>query len=649
MTALRPVEHADFLKFFFPARPAFSPDGSSIAYLVSRANLEKDGYDTNLWLYDLRRSENRQLTFSGKEKFFKWSPDGKAIFFVSGRDDGEEKGEKKTSALYRLSLEGGEAEPLGTVPNPVSDFWLLEPGRFLVAACYSPDFPNPEKAKYKVYTQIPFLSNGKGFTGQRRQALALWNQKTGELKRLTPEFMDVERCVLSPDGKKALFVAMEYRTVMPMSNHVWEMDLSDGAAACLSAGLDYSFKAAGYLDGRVIAAAADRKTYGLNQNPQFFELAEGRMTCLTPDLDSGLHNALVCDSRYGLADQVFTVDGGRICYSSTEGFYCRLHRFDPKGGDEVLTPGLSSVDNFDCREGRAAVVGFKGLELQELYLAESGREIQLTHLNDGFTAGAELVQPQYFQVDNGEGLMLDCWYMKPLGCQEGKKYPTIFHIHGGPKAAFGAHYFHEMQCWAARGYAVIYTNPRGSDGRGSRFADIRGFYGVKDYSDFTAFLDWCEAHLDFMDSENVGVTGGSYGGYMTNWMVTHTDRFKAAATQRSISNWISMTGCSDIGYYFDEDQTGGAPWKDVEKAWDASPLKYVANAKTPLLFIHSNEDHRCPAEQAFQMFTALQVLGVETRFCFFEGDNHELSRSGQPRNRLARLREITEWFDEHLK
>ncbi|MDY3868958.1 MAG: S9 family peptidase, partial [Pyramidobacter sp.] len=579
MTALRPVEHADLTNFQFLARPAFSPDGTAIAYAVSRANLEKDGYDTNLWLYDLKNSSNVQLTFSGAEKAFRWSADGQSLLFVSARNEKEEN-KGKTSEIFRLPVRGGEAESLGVVPQPVCGLWELEGGCFLVLAHYTPEFSNPENARYQVFTQIPFTTNGEGFTGQRRTALALWNPATGELKRLSGEHMDVERCELSEDRKKVLFVALDYTDVMPMHNHVWEMNLSDGSMVCLSEGLEYSFKEAHWTGSSVIVAASDRKTYGINENPKLFTLERGAMKCLTPDLDSDMHNALVCDSRFGLASQVFEVDSGCTYYLSTDGYVCRLHRIGAGSDDTVVSPSLASVDNFDCAGGKVAAVGFKGLELQELYLIEDGKEIQLTHMNDGFMSGLDLVQPQHFQFDNGEGLMLDGWYMKPLHAQEGRRYPTIFHIHGGPKGAFGGHYFHEMQCWAARGFAVIYTNPRGSDGRGNEFADIREYYGIKDYSDFTAFIDWCCANLSFIDPENMGVTGGSYGGYMTNWIVTHTDRFKAAVTQRSICNWISMTGCSDIGYYFDENETGGAPWGSVEKAWNASPLKYITNAKT---------------------------------------------------------------------
>ena len=152
-----------------------------------------------------------------------------------------------------------------------------------------------------------------------------------------------------------------------------------------------------------------------------------------------------------------------------------------------------------------------------------------------------------------------------------------------------------------------------------------------------------------IDKDRIGVTGGSYGGFMTNWIIGHSSRFKAAASQRSISNWISFFGTSDIGYYFADDQTQGNPWNEVSKMWDQSPLKYADKVTTPTLFIHSDEDYRCWIPEGLQMFTALKYHGVESRFITFKGENHELSRSGKPRNRVKRLEEISKWFDKYLK
>lgn len=199
------------------------------------------------------------------------------------------------------------------------------------------------------------------------------------------------------------------------------------------------------------------------------------------------------------------------------------------------------------------------------------------------------------------------------------------------------------------GYFVFFCNPRGSEGKGNAFADIRGIYGTIDYEDIMKFTDIVLEKYTNIDKDRVGVTGGSYGGFMVNWIIGHTDRFKCAASQRSISNWIDDFGTTDIGYYFNPDELGGDVCSGFDKLWEQSPLKYANNAKTHTLFIHSEEDYRCYQSQAFQMFTALKYYGIESRICLFKGENHELSRSGKPKHRLRRLKEITDWFEKYLK
>lgn len=239
--------------------------------------------------------------------------------------------------------------------------------------------------------------------------------------------------------------------------------------------------------------------------------------------------------------------------------------------------------------------------------------------------------------------------MKPVGYEEGKQYPAILDIHGGPRTVYGTVFYHEMQVWANQGYFVFFINPRGSDGRGNGFADINGKYGTIDYEDLMKFTDVVLERYPAIDQQRVGVTGGSYGGFMTNWIIGHTNRFKAAASQRSIANWISFAHTSDIGEFFTKDQQQADTWESVEELWWHSPLKYANQVTTPTLFIHSNEDYRCPYSEGLQMYSALVEHGVEARLCMFKGENHELSRSGKPRHRVKRLEEITNWMQQHLK
>jgi len=208
---------------------------------------------------------------------------------------------------------------------------------------------------------------------------------------------------------------------------------------------------------------------------------------------------------------------------------------------------------------------------------------------------------------------------------------------------------HEFHVLTAKGFVVIFSNPRGSDGYGEEFADIRGHYGERDYKDLIEVVDEAVKRFDFIDPERIGVTGGSYGGFMTNWIVGHTKRFKAAVTQRSISNWVSFFGTTDIGYYFAPDQIGGDPWSNTEGYWEKSPLKYAPNVETPLLIIHSMEDYRCWLPEALQFFTALKYLGKTVELALFPGENHDLSRGGKPKHRIKRLELIASWMERWLK
>ena len=290
----------------------------------------------------------------------------------------------------------------------------------------------------------------------------------------------------------------------------------------------------------------------------------------------------------------------------------------------------------------------RGLRLQEVYaLTDAGME-QKTDFNEAIYAGKTLAELIPLSIVS-DGTDIEGFVMKPVDFDETKRYPAILDIHGGPKTAFGSVFFHEMQAWANLGYFVFFCNPRGGEGRGNAFADIRGKYGTIDYDDLMRFTDAVLERWPQIDPARVGVTGGSYGGFMTNWIIGHTDRFAAAASQRSIASWISKSNTTDIGYTFNADQMQCTAWSDIDKMWFHSPLKYADKCVTPTLFIHSDEDYRCWMVEGLQMYTALKVHGCPARLCLFHGENHELSRSGKPNHRARRLKEMTDWFDKYLK
>jgi len=281
--------------------------------------------------------------------------------------------------------------------------------------------------------------------------------------------------------------------------------------------------------------------------------------------------------------------------------------------------------------------------------ADGTDERQLTDCNREWREEVVLCIPELLRYRR-DGVDLDCWVIKPAGYIPGQRYPALLNIHGGPHTQFGNTFFDEFQVYAGAGYVVIYTNPRGSQGYGEAFTRaVVGDWGGVDFGDVMAGLDEALQRCDFIDPDRLGVMGGSYGGYMTSWTVGHTNRFKAACSERALNTFTSFFGSSDIGPWFAVNQIGALPWENPQWYAEHSPLTYAQDITTPLLIMHSENDLRCPMEQAEQLFMTLKRLRREVLFICFPDETHELSRSGKPRHRLERFRHILEWFGGHLQ
>ena len=353
----------------------------------------------------------------------------------------------------------------------------------------------------------------------------------------------------------------------------------------------------------------------------------------------------------------WTPDGGALlCLVSDRGRAPLLRVDAATGAATRLLDGERQITNAQASaDGRRLVFAASdGLTPADLFACDvedgGAKERRLTDVNAALFAEVELRAPGRHTYRAGDGQELDAWVITPPGFDPGggRRYPLVLEIHGGPHTAYGHSFFHEFHVLAGRGYAVLFTNPRGSHAYGQRFVEACvGDWGGKDYEDLMAGVDHALA-LGWVDPKRLYLTGGSYGGFMTNWIIGHTDRFRAAVTQRSISNNISAFGTSDIGWHFWEHEMGDAtPWSGGEKLIFRSPLTYVTSVKTPLLILHAERDLRCPIEQAEQLFTALKVLGKEAVFVRFPEDNHDLTRGGKPKHRVEHARRIADWFDAH--
>src|SRR5579875_2542068 len=350
-------------------------------------------------------------------------------------------------------------------------------------------------------------------------------------------------------------------------------------------------------------------------------------------------------------------DGETLYLLASQRGATRLYAIPRSGADPrpaTLTPGDVHVRDFsiDDAKDRLALLVATATRPQEIFVrstAPSDEMRRITGFNDTLFNELQLTAPEYMPYTGVDGWPMDGWILKPPDFDPAKKYPLVVEIHGGPHTQYGYGFFHEMQMLAAEGYVVLYTNPRGSCGYGYDFANaVRGAWGEKDSLDIMLGVD-ALLQRGYIDEQRMGVTGGSYGGFMTNWLVGHTDRFKVAITDRCVSNMATMFGASDIGWDLADDNLETTPWEDLEKYMNMSPIKYVENIHTPLLIIHSEQDLRCGIEQAEQLFAALKWMGREVKFVRFEGQSHGLSRGGHPKSRMERLRHIQSWFARYLK
>jgi dipeptidyl aminopeptidase/acylaminoacyl peptidase len=281
--------------------------------------------------------------------------------------------------------------------------------------------------------------------------------------------------------------------------------------------------------------------------------------------------------------------------------------------------------------------------------ADGSGERQLTDMNQAWKAEVARSRPRRLRYRR-DGYELDCWVMPPSGHTPGRRYPALLNIHGGPHTQYGSGFFDEFQVYAGAGYAVVYTNPRGSQGYGEAFVQAAlGDWGGGDFADVMAGLDEALRGCDFIDPEQLGVMGGSYGGYLTSWIIGHTQRFKAACSERAVNNLSTLFGTSDIGHTFLAAESGYLPWDNLQWYLDHAPLTYAKNMRTPLLILHAEDDLRCLIEQAEQLYTALKKQGKDVVLVRFPDENHEMSRSGTPRHRLERFRFILDWFARYLK
>lgn len=690
----RRITIEDLLSLKWVSDPQVSPDGTRVAYVLTIVDREADTYRSHLWVMpleggpsaELRAGPARQFTVGDhRDSNPRWSPDGRWIAFLSDRGTGKpERGAKRPKQICLIPSDGGEAVQLTTGTLNPSDF-LWSPDGQTIAFVGKSETQTEEKTDVKVITRVRYKHDGEGFWDGRYKHIFTIPVQGGKARQLTSGDFDHVDPVWAPDGRYIAFVAN--RTPEADFTHVtdiWVIPSDGGDPKYLTRSVGPMATPAWSLDGRYIACYGHENAHmgatninlwmvpvdgspstelrtgpstGLGAGPSA-EPRAGEPVNLTTAYDRSLTHHILTDMRAHpkVGGPVWSPDGKRVYVLIAEGGTNQLGAVETGTGSvTVLTSARREIYGYSLNRAAtvAVIAASDPVTPGDLWMlrldGDSVRERRLTELNHPLLDDVALSMPERFSFEGAGGWPVEGWVLRPAEFRKDVKYPAVLQIHGGPHGAYGEAFFHEFQLLAAEGLVVVYTNPRGSQGYGQRFtAATHHDWGGKDYEDLMRGLDAAMVRFPFIDPERVGVTGGSYGGFMTNWVIGHTDRFKAAVTMRSISNHLSQWGTSDLAFMKGFWEFPGDPWEAPTWYWERSPLAYVTQITTPLLILHSEQDLRCPVGEAEQLFAALKKLRREVTFVRFSDESHDLSRNGKPTHRVERLRWIVRWFVEHL-
>lgn len=651
----RGVEPHDLFRIKLVNDPQVSPDGTRVAFTLTEM-VEKDNcYRAAIWLLDLPDGEPRKLT-SGKHRDGqpRWSPDGALLAFMSDRDP-DEVGEGQ---LWTMPVDGGEPSQLTKLESSVEEYAWSPDGRQIVAVSKVRHGEHNPDSDVRHITTVRFRYDSEGFLEDKYRQLFVVDADTGKTRQITDGPFEHANPAWSPTSHEIAFASnrdegwefssvRDIYTIRPVSSGQNIRRVTDSSG--------HWSQPSWSPDGSTIAFLGTQRLESDSARAELFVVPAGggAPESLTAEYDRNLRDGAIADTAsFASRAPLWDAEGSSLTVVFSEQGQVHLARVSYPDGE------LSQVTSGRKRNGATALLPHGGyvfaandaVTVGELVAcdASGGNTRQLTHFNDAWQDEVTISPPDPFWVDSADGRKVHGWIMKPVGFVEGTKYPMLLEIHGGPFGMYAESMMHEFQVLAASGYVVLFTNPRGSTGYGDDFAgQLFRAWGKHDFPDLMAAVDWAIAQ-GYVDDDRMGVLGGSYGGYMTNWVITHTNRFKAAMTQRTVSNMYSTFGTDDIFFASAEQTIGALPWEDPEIYWELSPMTYVANIETPLLIEMQEEDWRCPPEQSEQLFTALKRLGKTVEMVRYPDESHGMSRNGQPKHRIERYRYMTEWFERYL-
>ncbi len=667
VVAKRSIAAEDLYRLELPSSVRISPDGENILYRLQRVDKKTEKKFSNLWVVPTGTGQPRQFTQGDQtDASPAWSPDGSQIAFLSNRVDPE-----KPAQVYLIPFGGGEARKLTAIDGEIDGLAWSPDGRRLVCTVRKLDAEDLERQKDEQkkklgvvgrhYDRLFYKLDGYGYLPHERVHIWTIDARTGKGQQLGDHpVWDEQNPAFSPDGKRIVFVSN--RTPNPDLDPD-AIDLfvmrADGSGVRKIATPEGQKSHPGFSpDGKWIAyLGSEGKTLDYKNQCVWIVPADGSGPAknLTAKFDFHASTSLINDCGSAeLMAPAWSADGRRLFFQVARHGSVRLMSIGTDGSDlQTVIGGDGAVGSFCFDTSRAKLAYFWGQmddpgQVRLMDLA-SGRVRELTRLNRGLLEAVNLGEMEEVWFKGPDGNDLQGWILLPPGFNPKKKYPSILEIHGGPLTQYGWFFMHEFYYLASKGFVVYFCNPRGGQGYGEKHARaIWGAWGTADYADVMAWADLV-SKKPYIDTRRMGVTGGSYGGYMTVWIIGHTPRFTAAVTQRCVSNFISEWGSSDFNWTFEWEVDAEPPYKDFKKWWDMSPIAYIGGARTPTLVIHNEGDMRCPIEQGEQVFVALQRLGVDSEFVRFPDEFHGLSRTGRTDRRVARLNHILRWFEKYLK